>query len=173
MTRFGDLATVGPDDEVEAALKLIQTRGVDQLPVVAEGRRIVGLLTRGDFAPDRDASSPRRVSHGPMLSLEEAQRRLLARASITGDEQVELRAAGGRVLADPRIVAPLDVPPFANSAMDGFAMRASDTPGALRISGEVAAGRRDLPTVSVGEAVRITTGAPLPPGADTVVPIEE
>ena len=46
MTRFGDLATVGPDDEVEAALKLIQTRGVDQLPVVAEGRRIVGLLTR-------------------------------------------------------------------------------------------------------------------------------
>jgi Zn-dependent protease/CBS domain-containing protein len=46
MTRFGDLATVGPDDEVESALKLIQTRGVDQLPVVAEGRRIVGLLTR-------------------------------------------------------------------------------------------------------------------------------
>ena len=108
-----------------------------------------------------------------MLSLEEAQRRLLARASIAGEEQVELRAAGGRALADPRIVAPLDVPPFANSAMDGFAMRASDTPGALRISGEVAAGRRDLPTVSVGEAVRITTGAPLPPGADTVVPLEE
>ena len=46
MTRFSDLATVGPDDELEAALKLIQTRGVDQLPVVAEGRRIVGLLTR-------------------------------------------------------------------------------------------------------------------------------
>ena len=46
MTRFGDLATVGPDDELEAALKLIQTRGVDQLPVVGEGRSIVGLLTR-------------------------------------------------------------------------------------------------------------------------------
>jgi Zn-dependent protease/CBS domain-containing protein len=46
MTRFGDLATVGPDDELESALKLIQTRGVGQLPVVAEGRRIVGLLTR-------------------------------------------------------------------------------------------------------------------------------
>ena len=46
MTRFGDLATVGPDDDVESALKVIQTRGVDQLPVVTEGRRIVGLLTR-------------------------------------------------------------------------------------------------------------------------------
>jgi Zn-dependent protease len=47
MTRFGDLATVGPDDDLESALKLIQTRGVDQLPVLGEGRHIVGLLTRG------------------------------------------------------------------------------------------------------------------------------
>jgi len=108
-----------------------------------------------------------------MLTLEEAQGRLLARASITGEEQVDLRGAAGRVLADPRITAPLDVPPFANSAMDGFALRASDTPGALRIVGDVAAGSHDLPMVSVGEAVRITTGAPLPPGADTVVPLEE
>jgi molybdopterin molybdotransferase len=108
-----------------------------------------------------------------MLTLEEAQGRLLARASITGEEQVDLRGAASRVLADPRITAPLDVPPFANSAMDGFALRASDTPGALRIVGDVAAGSHDLPMVSVGEAVRITTGAPLPPGADTVVPLEE
>jgi molybdopterin molybdotransferase len=108
-----------------------------------------------------------------MLTLEEAQRRLLARASITGEEEVELGAAAGRVLADPRIAAPLDVPPFANSAMDGFALRASDTPGALRIVGEVAAGSRDLPPVSAGEAVRIMTGAPLPPGTDTIVPVED
>lgn len=108
-----------------------------------------------------------------MLTLEEAQARLLARASITGDEELDLRAAAGRVLADPRITAPLDVPPFANSAMDGFALRAADTPGALRIVDDIAAGSRDLPTVSAGEAVRITTGAPLPPGADTVVPLEE
>ena len=50
MTRFGDLATVGPDDDVESALQVIQTRGVDQLPVVGEGRRIVGLLTRGGIS---------------------------------------------------------------------------------------------------------------------------
>jgi molybdopterin molybdotransferase len=108
-----------------------------------------------------------------MLTLEEAQRRLLARARITGEEEVLLAAAAGRVLAEPRVVAPMDVPPFANSAMDGFALRASDTPGTLRIVGEVAAGAGELPDASVRTAVRITTGAPLPPGVDTVVPLEE
>jgi molybdopterin molybdotransferase len=108
-----------------------------------------------------------------MLALEAAQARLLARARITPEEGVELRMAAGRVLADARIVAPRDVPPFANSSMDGFAMRSSDTPGVLRLTGEVAAGSRELPTVSAGEAVRIMTGAPLPPGSDTVVPLEE
>lgn len=108
-----------------------------------------------------------------MLTLEEAQGRLLARASISGVEEVELRLAPGRVLADPRVLAPMDVPPFTNSAMDGFAVRASDTPGVLRVVGEVAAGSRHLPSVSVGEAVRIMTGAPLPPDTNAVVPLEE
>ena len=108
-----------------------------------------------------------------MLTLEEARRRLLARAQVTGEEEVSLSAASGRVLADPRIVASLDVPPFANSAMDGYALRAADTPGILRIVGEVAAGAAGLPEVSGGTAVRITTGAPLPLGADTVVPLED
>jgi len=108
-----------------------------------------------------------------MLTLEEALRRLLARAQVTGDEEVPLAAASGRVLAEPRVIAPVDVPPFANSAMDGFALRATDTPGTLRIVGEVAAGSAGLIEVSGGTAVRIMTGAPLPPGADTVVPLEE
>lgn len=108
-----------------------------------------------------------------MLTLEEARRRLLARARVAGEEEVSLAAASGRVLADPRVVAALDVPPFANSAMDGFALRAADTPGTLRIVGEVAAGSAHLQEVSAGTAVRITTGAPVPPGADTVVPLED
>jgi len=108
-----------------------------------------------------------------MLTLEEALRRLLARAQVTGDEEVPLAAASGRVLAEPRVIAPVDVPPFANSAMDGFALRATDTPGTLRIVGEVAAGSAGLIEVSGGTAVRIMTGAPLPPGADTVVPLED
>jgi len=59
-----------------------------------------------------------------MLTLEDAYDRLLARARPTGVQDVPLGAAAGRVLAEPRLVAPIDVPPFANSAMDGFALRA-------------------------------------------------
>ena len=75
-----------------------------------------------------------------MLRLEEAQARLLAHARPTGEERVPLADAAGRVLADPRIVAAVDVPPFANSSMDGFALRAADAPGVLRVAGEIAAG---------------------------------
>lgn len=108
-----------------------------------------------------------------MLTLEEAHRRLLAHAHLTGTEPILLADAVGRVLANPRVLAAVDVPPFANSAMDGFAVRAADTPGSLRVIGEVAAGAVELPTVEPGTAVGIMTGAPLPPGADAVVPIED
>ncbi len=73
-----------------------------------------------------------------------------------------------------------DLPPFANSAMDGFAVRGADLAGAgesspvpLRITGEVFAGTGRLPTVEPGAAARIMTGGALPPGADTVVPVEQ
>ncbi len=108
-----------------------------------------------------------------MLTLDEAQARLLARARPTGAETVPLADAVGRVLAEPRIRAAIDVPPFTNSAMDGYALRAADAPGELRVIGEVAAGAAEPPQVGEGTAVRIMTGAPVPPGADTVVPIED
>ena len=108
-----------------------------------------------------------------MLPLDEAYRRLLARAHLTDAERVPLTDALGRVLVDPKVVAAVDVPPFANSAMDGFALRAADAPGTLRVAGEVRAGAGDLAPVEAGTAVRIMTGAPIPPGADTVVPLEE
>ena len=108
-----------------------------------------------------------------MLPLEEAQARLLARASPVASEPIALTDAGGRVLAEPRIVAALDVPPFANSSMDGFALRSTDAPGVLRVAGEVSAGTASLPSVEPGTAVRIMTGAPLPPGADAVAPVED
>jgi molybdopterin molybdotransferase len=108
-----------------------------------------------------------------MLSLDEALARLLAHAGPLPGETVPLLNASGRVLVDPRVTAAVDVPPFANSAMDGFALRAVDTPGELRVVGEVSAGSADLPTVEPGAAVRIMTGAPMPPGADAVVPIEQ
>jgi molybdopterin molybdotransferase len=109
----------------------------------------------------------------PMLSLADATRRLLARARLTDPETVPLADAWGRVLADPRVVSGVDVPPFDNSAMDGFAVRAVDTPGELRVVGESAAGSADVPDVGPGTAVAVATGAPFPRGADTVVPIEE
>jgi molybdopterin molybdotransferase len=108
-----------------------------------------------------------------MLPLEEALARLLARSSLVAAERVALTDAAGRVLADPRVVAAVDVPPFANSSMDGFALRSADSPGVLRVAGEVAAGAESLPTVEPGTAVRIMTGAPLPGGADAVAPIED
>ena len=89
-----------------------------------------------------------------MLTLEEAYGRLLAHAHLTGTESISLADAVGRVLADPKVVAAVDVPPFANSAMDGFAVRSTDTPGRLRVIGEVAAGAAELPTVEPGTAVR-------------------
>ena len=108
-----------------------------------------------------------------MLTLDEAYRRLLARAHLADAETVDLGDAVGRVLVEPKVIAAVDVPPFANSAMDGYAVRAADTPGRLRVAGEVAAGAGELPTVEPGTAVRIMTGAPLPPGADAIVPVEE
>ena len=107
-----------------------------------------------------------------MLSIEEAQQRILERAVPLRGERVPVVEAAGRVLAED-IVAPRPLPPFDNSAMDGYAVRAADLgprPGArLQVVGESRAGAGDLPTVGSGQAVRIFTGARMPPGADTVV----
>jgi molybdopterin molybdotransferase len=95
-------------------------------------------------------------------------------------EPIELRLADalGLVLADD-VTSRVSVPAFANSAMDGYAVVASDlaaatedAPVSLPVIGEVLAGQGQLPTVSAGRCVRIMTGAPLPPGADAVVPVE-
>lgn len=107
-----------------------------------------------------------------MLALEDARSRLLARVRQTDGERVALADAHGRVLVTQSVVARNDVPPFANSAMDGWAVRAADLPGSLEIGGEVAAGAATLPEVRAGSAVRIMTGAPLPPGGDTIVQLE-
>jgi molybdopterin molybdotransferase len=107
-----------------------------------------------------------------MLTLDAAYRRLLARAHPTEPELISLADALGRVLADPMVLGAIDVPGFDNSAMDGYAVRAADTPGELRLAGEIIAGASAVQPVEAGTAVRIMTGAPLPPGADAVVPIE-
>ena len=90
-------------------------------------------------------------------------------------EQVALAASAGRRLAEDR-VADRDYPPFRKSLMDGYAVRASevrDAPAALRVVGEIFAGMSPARALSVGEAMAIMTGAPMPAGADGVVPFEE
>jgi molybdopterin molybdotransferase len=108
------------------------------------------------------------------VSIEEARTAVLKCAKRLGSEEVFLDDALGRVLAlDAR--APDDVPPFAASAMDGFAIRAADTidgSARLRVAGEARAGTGAGVAVRRGTAVRISTGAPIPEGADAVVPRE-
>ncbi|MEO8250856.1 MAG: gephyrin-like molybdotransferase Glp [Chloroflexota bacterium] len=108
-----------------------------------------------------------------MLSVEEARDRILAHAILAEADRVTLLEASGRVPALLVVTAAVQVPPFSNSAMDGFAARVADLPGELHLVGEVAAGTSALPTVLAGTTVRIMTGAPIPPGADAVVPLEE
>jgi len=105
----------------------------------------------------------------------EVRATILAAVRPTPSESVSFQEAVGRILAEP-VVAPHDVPSFANSAMDGFAVRAADVsaPGAvLKILEDVAAGQVATAAVGEGETIKIMTGAPMPDGADTVVRVED
>jgi molybdopterin molybdotransferase len=106
-----------------------------------------------------------------LLSLEEAQRRILGRVVLLPSERVPLVAAAGRVLAEPA-AARVDLPPFDSSAMDGFAVRSADTPGRLPVVARIAAGRPAPRELQEGEAMAIATGGVVPGGADAVIPIE-
>jgi molybdopterin molybdotransferase len=114
-----------------------------------------------------------------VIPVEEALERILSRVGVLGDEQVPLARALHRVLAEPAVSA-LDLPPWPNSSMDGYALRGADTadaspaaPARLVIAGRVAAGHVAERSLRPGEAFRIFTGGPLPEGADSVIPQED
>lgn len=114
-----------------------------------------------------------------MLTYEEALARILAALPPLRSEQVPLAEAAGRFLAEP-VVSTLDLPPFDNSAMDGYAVRAADVASAtaeksvaLRLIGQVGAGQVFKGGVGVQTCVRLFTGTPLPAGADAVVMQED
>jgi len=105
-----------------------------------------------------------------LLPIDEALARLLADAVPVATEVVPLAVAAGRVLAEP-LTALRTQPPFDASAMDGYAVRAADVanvPARLTVTGVAAAGKMFPGSIGKGEAVRIFTGAPVPPGADTI-----
>src|ERR1700728_2125610 len=110
--------------------------------------------------------------NGPLLPVDDAERLITERVvPVDGYETVPLREAAGRVLVED-VVAPVNVPPFDNSAVDGYAVRAADlkTDGEmrLRVVDRVAAGHDATQALHAGDAIRIFTGAPMPAGADTV-----
>ncbi len=114
-----------------------------------------------------------------MLTVEEARARILSQFSSLDSIQTSILDALGLVLAQD-VVASEDIPPFRNSAMDGFAVRSVDTksaststPTRLTISGESSAGHGFVGSIERGTAIRIMTGAPMPEGADSVVRFED
>jgi molybdopterin molybdotransferase len=113
-----------------------------------------------------------------MISVAEALERVFKAFSPLSREEIPLEYGLGRYLAVD-IVAGINLPPFSNSAMDGYAILGKDieqfdpnAPPVLKVIGDIAAGSNAINQVSRGEAVRIMTGAPMPSGADTVIPVE-
>ena len=114
-----------------------------------------------------------------LIPITDARQLVLAACVASDPINVGIDRATGFVLAQD-VVSPEDIPPFANSAVDGYAVRAADTSGAsstqdisLRVVGEVAAGAPANISVENGTAIRIMTGAPMPAGADSVVMVED
>ncbi len=109
-----------------------------------------------------------------MPTFEEARTCILESVNPLGMEKVELLEALGRVLSE-NVTAPWDMPLWNNTAMDGFAVKSGDCkePVSLKVAGFLPAGENMIESLEPGTAVKILTGAPIPPGADAVVPVEE
>ncbi|MGD8395066.1 MAG: molybdopterin molybdotransferase MoeA [Candidatus Eiseniibacteriota bacterium] len=127
-------------------------------------------MSRSDTIPPEDRD---------LVSIDAARRRMLSLVQRLDGEVASVLAARGQAL-DEDVTSDVDLPPFDASAMDGYAVRAADLAGAtpdrpqrLRVVAHLPAGHVDAPSLGSGEAARIMTGAPLPPGADAVVIVEE
>lgn len=122
--------------------------------------------------------APQDTARHRLWSVDEHLADVLATVRPLEPIELQLLDAQGCVLVED-VTVPVALPPFDNSSMDGYAVRTADVQGAseefpavLTVIGDVAAGSGELPTVGPGEAARIMTGAPLPPGAEAVVPVE-
>ena len=110
-----------------------------------------------------------------MIDLEEAKERVLSRVRARAPQVLAVRDALGLVLAED-VVATESIPPFDNTAVDGYAVKSEDVstvPVRLKVVDEVRAGAWPTTTLEAGQAIRIMTGAPMPPGADAVVMVED
>ncbi|WP_435208094.1 molybdotransferase-like divisome protein Glp [Streptomyces sp. bgisy034] len=124
------------------------------------------------------AAEPRPAGQDHLWSVDEHLEDILTTVRPLEPIELQLLDAQGCVLVDD-VTVQVSLPPFDNSSMDGYAVRVADVEGAgeeypavLEVVGDVAAGQADAPQVGPGQAARIMTGAPLPPGAEAVVPVE-
>src|SRR5436305_10216837 len=120
-------------------------------------------------------TSPRDGEDGPVISVDDYRDEVAALLGTSPVTALPLAAAAGLVLAED-VPATVSLPPFDNSAMDGYAVRAADVteaPVTLPVADDIPAGRTDVRPLEPGTAHRIMTGAPLPPGADAVVMVED
>ncbi|MFE9802108.1 gephyrin-like molybdotransferase Glp [Streptomyces goshikiensis] len=124
------------------------------------------------------SSAPQETGRQRLWSVDEHLADVLAAIRPLEPIELQLLDAQGCVLVED-VTVPVALPPFDNSSMDGYAVRVADVQGAseefpavLTVIGDVAAGSGELPTVGPGQSARIMTGAPLPPGAEAVVPVE-
>ncbi|MER6689216.1 molybdotransferase-like divisome protein Glp [Streptomyces minutiscleroticus] len=124
------------------------------------------------------SAAPRSAGRDHLWSVEEHLEDILTTVRPLDPIELQLLDAQGCVLVED-VTVPVSLPPFDNSSMDGYAVRVADVAGAseefpavLTVVGDVAAGRAGLLQVGPGQAARIMTGAPLPPGAEAVVPVE-
>ncbi|MGW7261975.1 molybdotransferase-like divisome protein Glp [Streptomyces sp. NPDC054842] len=124
------------------------------------------------------SAATRATGQDRLWSVSEHLEDILATVRPLEPIELQLLDAQGCVLVED-VTVPVSLPPFDNSSMDGYAVRVADVagaseefPAALTVVGDVAAGLAELPYVGPGEAARIMTGAPLPPGAEAVVPVE-
>ncbi|MEM6530793.1 MAG: molybdopterin molybdenumtransferase MoeA, partial [Chloroflexota bacterium] len=110
-----------------------------------------------------------------LMNADDALEQILAQIPGPAAEQVSIDGASGRVLATD-ITAPIDLPPFPNSSFYGYAVRIADVQQAgttLDVVMDIPAGKAPEKTIHVGQAARIMTGAPVPDGADAVIPVEK
>ncbi len=168
---FEPLAVGGGRERLQGhvAVELVVVREPDGAHRAA-AQRLEQAIAPGDrLLRHRGGIMVRAVSRLP--TIDEALALVLGSVQPLPAEEVAVADAAGRVLAEDA-VSPVDLPPFPSSAMDGHAVRAGDTPGALRIVGQSAAGLPADRRLEAGEAIAISTGGVVPDGADAVVPSE-
>ncbi|XP_035279671.1 gephyrin isoform X1 [Anguilla rostrata] len=156
-----------------STLDQVQSRCSSKENILRASEFCVALTNRSHSAVDITKVARRhRMSPFPLTSMDKAFITVLEMTAILGTEIINYRDGMGRVLAQD-VYAKDNLPPFPASVKDGYAVRAADGPGDRFIIGESQAGEQPTHTVMPGQVMRVTTGAPIPCGADAVVQVED